>query len=98
MYYDFDDFLNIVKHLDYADILAISYQKHKQLDKTSRVQKKEGATALQDRISGLLFWLETKQRPTNFEDSDFAKFKPICISLIAKKQLGAEEVHIFTKN
>lgn len=95
MFYDFDDYLNTIKYLDKEDILSATYKKHKMLDKVSGLDKKEGAMALQNKISGLLFWIEKKEKPAILSEAEFLKLKPICESLIRKNQLEPEALSLF---
>ena len=95
MYYDFDDFVNSVKYLNKDDILATAYKKHKALDKVSVKEKKEGGFALQDKISGLLLLLEKQQRSPYLNETDFAKLKPLCKSLIEKNELDKQTMDLF---
>jgi len=92
---DFDVFLNSVKYLDKEDILATAYKKHKSLDKSTTQYTLEYRLNLQNSISGLLYFLETKQRPEKINDENFIKLKPICESLIKKGEMEAEVVKIF---
>ncbi len=95
MHYDFDAFLNQIKYLDKEDILETAYKKHKSLDKSSTMYSLEGRRNLQDSIQGLLYWLETGQRPPNITDRNFLLLKPLCENLIRKNQLGKEAIEVF---
>jgi hypothetical protein len=92
---DFDAFLNSVKYLDKEDILATAYKRHKSLDKSTTMYTMEFRLGLQNSISGLLYFLENKQRPASISDTNFAKFKPICESLIKKGQMEPEVIKLF---
>jgi hypothetical protein len=92
---DFDDFLNSVKYLDKEDILATAYKKHKSLDKSTTMYTMEFRLDLQNSISGLLYFLENKQRPDGLSDLNFLKLKPICENLIKKGQMEAGVIKIF---
>ena len=94
-YYDFDDFLTIIKFLDREDIIETAHNKHKRLDKASSLNKIDGALALQDKIQGLLYWIQTEKRPPTLSETEFAKFRPICERLITKGQMEAEALHVF---
>jgi hypothetical protein len=95
MHYDFDTFLNEIKYLDLKDIMDASMKKHKQLDKVSTIDKKEGAAFLQNKISGLLYFLEMNMQSPLLNDDEFIKLKPICESLISKKQLDPQTISLF---
>jgi len=92
---DFDVFLNSVKYLDKEDILATAYKRHKSLDKSTTMYTMEFRLGLQNSISGLLYFLENKQRPDGISDINFAKFKPICESLVKKGQMEPEVIKLF---
>lgn len=92
---DFDAFLNSVKYLDREDILATAYKKHKSLDKSTTRYTLEYRLGLQNSISGLLYFLEKKQRPTGISDVNFLKLKPVCESLIKKGQMETETIKLF---
>ena len=92
---DFDVFLNSIKYLDKEDILATAYKKHKALDKSTTQYTLEYRLNLQNSISGLLYFLETKKRPEKISDENFALLKPVCENLIKKGELEAEVVKIF---
>ena len=98
MYYDFGDFLNTVKYLDKPDALSTTYAKHAALDKVSALDKKEGARALQEKISALLLWMETSQKPEALNSDDLAKLKPMCENLVSKKQMDPKALSIFEKS
>jgi hypothetical protein len=87
---DFDAFLNSVKYLDKEDILATAYKRHKSLDKSTTMYTMEFRLGLQNSISGLLYFLENKQRPDGISDINFLKLKPICENLIKKEQIEPE--------
>ena len=95
MQYDFDTFLNSIKYLDKEDILVTTYKKHKSLDKSSPIMSTEFRLDLQNSISGLLYWLERGERPSNMREVDFIKLKPICESLIRKEQMDSSVLRIF---
>lgn len=92
---DFDAFLNAVKYLDKEDILATAYKKHKSLDKSTTMFTLEFRLNLQNSISGLLYFLENKQRLAGMRDVDFALLKPICENLIKKGQMEPEAIEQF---
>ena len=92
---DFDVFLNSVKYLDKEDILATAYKRHKSLDKSTTMYTMEFRLGLQNSISGLLYFLENKQRPDGISDINFLKFKPICESLVKKGQMEPEVIKLF---
>jgi hypothetical protein len=92
---DFDAFLNSVKYLDKEDILATAYKRHKALDKSTTMYTLEFRLGLQNSISGLLYFLENKQRLAGMRDIDFIMLKPICESLIKKGQMEPEVIKIF---
>jgi hypothetical protein len=92
---DFDAFLNSVKYLDKEDILATAYKKHKSLDKSTTQYTLEYRLNLQNAISGLLYFLENKQRLAGMSDVNFILLKPICENLIKKGQMEPDVVKIF---
>ncbi len=92
---DFDAFLNSVKYLDKEDILATAYKRHKALDKSTTMYTLEFRIGLQNSISGLLYFLENKQRLAGMRDVDFVMLKPICENLIKKGQMEPEVIKIF---
>lgn len=92
---DFDAFLNSVKYLDKEDILATAYKRHKSLDKSSTMYTMEFRLGLQNNISGLLYFLENKQRLAGMSDINFVLLKPICESLIKKGQMEEDAIKLF---
>ena len=92
---DFDVFLNSVKYFDKEDILATAYKKHKSLDKSTTQYTLEYRLNLQNSISGLLYFLENKQRLAGMSDVNFALLKPICENLIKKGQMEEEAIKLF---
>jgi hypothetical protein len=92
---DFDAFLNSVKYLDKEDILATAYKRHKALDKSTTMYTMEARHSFQDAISGLLYFLENKQRLAGMTDFNFAQLKPICENLIKKGEMEPEVIKIF---
>ena len=96
MFYDFHSFINEISHLDLQDALATTMKKHKALDKVSRLDRKEGAGALQDKISGLLLFLEEGKRSPLLTDNDLLELKPLCQHLISKKQMDPKVLELFS--
>jgi len=92
---DFDAFLNSVKYLDKEDILATAYKKHKSLDKSTTQYTLEYRLNLQNDISGLLYFLENKQKLAGMSDVNFILLKPICENLIRKGEMEQEAIKIF---
>jgi hypothetical protein len=92
---DFDAFLNSIKYLDKEDILATAYKRHKALDKSTTMYTMEFRLDLQKNISGLLYFLENKQRLAGMSDVNFALLKPICENLIRKGEMEPEVIKIF---
>lgn len=92
---DFDAFLNSVKYLDKEDILATAYKRHKALDKSSTMYTMEFRLGLQNSISGLLYFLENKQRLAGMSNANFTLLKPICENLVKKGQMESDTVKQF---
>jgi hypothetical protein len=93
--YDFEDFLNVVKHLDQEDIMHVVSEKQEKLAKLSVRSKKEGASDLAEKINAFLFWLKTGKKPSKLSFPDFIKIKPLAESLIRKGQLKPEALKSF---
>jgi len=98
IYYDFEDFINVIKHLDSDDILLTARQKLVQLEKGSVRSKKEGAGDLIQKIKYLVSWVRTGKRPSRLADHEFVKLKPVCQSLVAKKQMDSQIIKQFKLN
>ena len=81
--------------MDKEDILATAYKKHKSLDKSTTMYTLEFRLGLQNSLSGLLYFLENKQRPAGISDINFTEFKPICESLVKKGQMEPEVLKLF---
>lgn len=95
VYYNFEDFLNVVKHLDSEDILLAARQKLVQLEKTSVRAKKEGVGELIQNINDLVAWIKTGKKPTRLAPHEFIKLKPICENLVAKRQMNSTTIKQF---
>ncbi len=92
--YDFDYFLSTVKHLDYKDVVLTVQQ---QLDKTPQNVKKGEAMEFKTRLSGLLYWLDTGKKNVHFPKFEFIKLRELCENLVAKKQLRASTLKVFSR-
>jgi hypothetical protein len=95
--YDFDDFLNTIKHLDLTDALSAAQQRHRELVKTWGVPNRKEALILSDKINGVIYWLETGDQPTHMLPREFVKLKPLCENLIAKQQLKPGTLAVFNR-
>ncbi len=95
MHYDFDDFLNVIKYLDLPDIILTSQQKLKTLAKAPVAARKDGAAVLATKIESLVYLLETQEKPIHLDDTDLAKLKNLCQSLVTKKQLDQKVMAYF---
>lgn len=93
----FDDFLNSIKYLDYDDALAAANIHTKGLEKVHGWQEKREARLMAEKLKGLLYWLKTGKRPAKIAPEEFMKYKPICESLVARKQLNSEALKVFAK-
>ena len=97
MDYEFDSFLNIVKHLDLDDVIASANARYKQLQKGWGKPNKKDALILSDKIQAMIDLLKTGKRPEHVTDFDLQKLKPVCENLVAKKQIPPEVLKIFEK-
>lgn len=99
--YDFEKFIVQIKELSLHEMIFTANERCTRLEGASFGRKgavkrrQDGSMEFVEKLKGLLFWLGNGIKPYGLDEYDFQLLKPLCVNLVAKKQLKPEALETF---
>lgn len=100
--FDFDEFVKVVKDLNYDEILAKTQEEIYEMKKCTAggvrgapAARKAGAGEYLNLLKGIIFALSENRKPSSVQPWDLIRMRPIWESLVSRGQLKPESLRVF---
>jgi hypothetical protein len=100
--FDFDEFVKVVKDLNYHEILAKTQEEIYETKKCTAggvrgapAARKAGAGEYRNLLGGLVFLLSENRKPSSVQSWDLIKMRPVVESLVSRGERPPESLRVF---